>query len=61
MGADSLDVGEGVAFGEVVRVSLPEDVAHAAAGENLQTSSTHPDPERELWGEGGRGGVISCY
>lgn len=44
----SLNVGESVAFWEVVWVSFPEHVTHSAAGENLQASSAHPHPEREL-------------
>jgi len=44
----SLNVGESVAFWEVVRVPLPEHVTHAAAGKNLQASSAHPHPERKL-------------
>lgn len=50
----SLDVGESVAFWEVVRVPFPEHVTHAAAGENLQASSAHPHPEGELCGRTGR-------
>lgn len=51
----SLNVGESVAFWEVVRVSFPEHVPHAAAGKNLQASSAHPHPERKLCrNEGGR-------
>lgn len=50
----SLDVGESVAFWEVVRVPFPEHVTHAAAGKNLQASSAHPHPEGELCGRTGR-------
>lgn len=46
----SLDVGESVAFWEVVRVPFPEHVTHTAAGKNLQASSAHPHPERKLCG-----------
>lgn len=44
----SLNVGESVAFWEVVRVPFPEHVTHAAAGKNLQASSAHPHPERKF-------------
>lgn len=50
------DVRERVAFGELVRVPLPEDVSDAAAGEDLQAASAHPHPEGELWREGVGGG-----
>lgn len=45
---NSLDVGESVAFWEVVRVSFPEHVTNAAAGENLQAAAAHPHPEGQL-------------
>lgn len=45
---DLPDVGEGVALREVVGMSLPEDMAHPAAGDDFQTPSTHPHPEGEL-------------
>lgn len=45
---DLPDVGKGVALGEVVGVTFPEDMAHPAAGHNLQAPSAHPHPEGEL-------------
>lgn len=45
---DLPDVGERVALGEVVGVPLPEDVAHPAAGHDLQAPTAHPHPEGEL-------------
>lgn len=45
---DLPDVGKGVALGEVVGVTFPEDVAHSAAGHNFQAPSAHPHPEGEL-------------
>lgn len=47
---DLPDVGEGVALREVVGMPLPEDVAHPAAGHDLQAPAAHPHPEGELWG-----------
>lgn len=43
-----LDVGVGVALREDVRVLLPEDVAHSAAGEDLQAAAALPHPEGDL-------------
>lgn len=45
---DLPDVGEGITLREVVGVSFPEDMAHPAAGDDLQTATTHPHPEGEL-------------
>lgn len=46
---DSLDVGESIAFWEVVRVSLPEHMTHATARQDFQTAAAHPYAERQLW------------
>lgn len=45
---DLPDIGEGIALGEVVGMPLPEDMAHSAAGHNLQAATTHPYPEGEF-------------
>ena len=45
---DLPDVGEGIALGKVVGMPLPEDMAHAAAGYNLQAATAHPYPEGEF-------------
>ena len=45
---DLLDVGVGVPLGEDVRVFLPEDVTHSAAGQDLQRAAALPHPERDL-------------
>lgn len=45
---DLLDVSVGVSLGKDVRVFLPEDVTHSAAGQDLQTAPTLPHPERDL-------------
>lgn len=58
--ADSPDVSERVAFGELVRVALPEHVSDAAAGENLQAASAHPHAEGQLWGRGGGDGGVQA-
>lgn len=56
---DLPDVGEGIALREVVGVPFPEDVAHPAAGHDLQAPTAHPHPEGELCGRrqpsGGKG------
>lgn len=46
---DSLNVCERVAFWEIIRVPLPENMSDAAAGQNLQAASTHPHTEGEFW------------
>lgn len=49
---DPPDVGEGVALRKVVGVPFPEDVAHPAAGHDLQAPTAHPHPEGELCRDG---------
>lgn len=43
-----LNVGVGVALREHIRVLLPEDVTHPAAGEDFQAAATLPHPEGDL-------------
>lgn len=46
--AYSLYICVGVAIWENIRVLLPEDMAHSAAGDNLQAAPTHPYPEGDF-------------